>query len=311
MNNRWLIGLFLIISIVGCTSQEKNKTNNTTTSTSPPKNFERVVPPVMMANNLDRANYLVIHFWDKFDFRDTLYCHVPHITEQAFADYVNIFNYVSLEKVSESVKKFLANAEVEDVMYDYFFKLAEKYLYNPNSEARNDEHFIPFLEHVIASEKLSEAHKVRPQHILNLALKNRIGTKASDFVYTIASGNTGRLYNISAKYLLLMFFNPDCVECQRTTELLKNEGIITSLITSGTLKVLAVYPDENLFLWQKHIDKIPTTWINGYDKSLDLRNKELYDLKAIPTLYLLDRDKNVIFKDVAVGIISDFLEQNK
>ena len=315
MNIRFLICLFLIISVVGCTSQGNKQGNekveNTVTAPATPKNFERATPPAMMTNPKDRANYLVTHFWDKFNFRDTMYCHVPSITEQAFVDFVYELNNASPAKVSEGIKKMLTNAEEDAVMYEYFFKLGEKYLYHPNSEFRNDEHFVPFLEHIIANPRLTDDHKVRPKHLLELALKNRAGTKASDFSYTLASGNTGRLYSISSKYLLVMFFNPDCFECQRTTDLLKKDESIASSIASGSLKVLAVYPDENLYLWQKHIDKIPSTWINGYDKSLELRNKELYDLKAIPTLYLLDKDKNVIFKDVSVGEISDYLVKNK
>ena len=33
------------------------------------------------------------------------------------------------------------------------------------------------------------------------------------------------------------------------------------------------------------------------DKELRLTNDKLYDLKAIPSLYLLDREKHVLIKD--------------
>ena len=35
-------------------------------------------------------------------------------------------------------------------------------------------------------------------------------------------------------------------------------------------------------------------WIHGYDKGMEIMRKRLYDIKAFPTLYLLDSDKNVI-----------------
>ncbi len=59
-------------------------------------------------------------------------------------------------------------------------------------------------------------------------------------------------------------------------------------------------------------------WINGYDKELTVLERELYDLKAMPTLYLLDKDKKVLLKDArwnkwsniwptcSVGNYSDF-----
>ena len=312
MNMRFLISLFLIVSIMGCTSQDKKTAGADNTSTpAMPKNFERVTPPGMMADPKQRANYMVTHFWDNFDFRDTMYCHAPNITERAFVDFLYIFPGASPEKISEGVKKLLTLAEVDVVMYNYFFKKAEHYLYNPNSSICNDEHFIPFLEHVVASEKLSDVHKIRPRHQLELAYKNRIGAKALDFTYTMASGRTGRMHDVSAEYMLLMFYNPDCIECKRTTDELKASANITAAISSGMLKVLSVYPDENISIWESHIKDIPSSWINGYDKSLDVKNKEIYDLKAIPTLYLLDKDKNVILKDTSAGAIHEYFGNNR
>ena len=52
---------------------------------------------------------------------------------------------------------------------------------------------------------------------------------------------------------------------------------------------------------------MPAAWINSYDKSLDIKNKEVYDLKAIPTLYLLDKEKKVVLKDVTFAQVEAFL----
>lgn len=311
VNLNFLTCLLSAVIMIGCTSQEKRNTETSKEAViSAPKDFERPVPPAIMIDPQERAGYLITHYWNKFDFRDTMYCHVPDITEQAFVDFIVLFPHASSGKVSEGVKKMLDSAEVDVVMYNYFFKKAEHYLYNPNSQMRNDEYYIPFLEHIVASPKVLEEHKVRPQYQLNLAYKNRVGKKASDFTYTLNSGKTGSLYNVSAKYILLMFYNPDCVECQRTTEMLKNSPVVSAAVTSGKLKVLAVYPDENLEAWKKHMSDIPSSWINGYDKSLTVKNNEVYDLKAIPTLYLLDKDKMVILKDASTGSIHEYLERN-
>ena len=307
--NKLLVGL-AVIAICGCASKEKKETVNTETTPLALKNFERVMPPVVMTNPQDRAGYMVTHYWDKFDFTDTMYCHAPHITEQAFVDFLSLFPHAAYSKVSEGAKKLLDAAEVDVVMYNYFFKLAGHYLYDPNSKMRNDEYYIPFLEHVVASPKVVDSYKIQTQYFLQLANRNRHGAKAADIVYTTASGSAGRLYNISAPYLLLMFYNPDCAECKETTDLLKNTTAVTTAVASGKLKVLAVYPDENLEVWRDHLKDFPSTWINGYDKALVIRTNETYDLKAIPTLYLLDANKTVIMKDTSVGYLSDFLERN-
>ena len=38
--------------------------------------------------------------------------------------------------------------------------------------------------------------------------------------------------------------------------------------------------------------------------------KSLYDLKAIPTLYLLDKDKTVLLKDATAEEIEEYLQKN-
>ena len=307
---RFFICLLLMMSIAGCTSQEKKKSEETVVAPAKPQNFERIFPPVMMTDPQERAGYMLEHFWDKFNFRDTMYCHTPEITEQAFVDFLALCPYVSSAKVSSAVKKMLDSAMVDVVMYNYFYKKGEHYLYEPNSPMRNDEYFIPFLEHVVSVARVVEADKVRPRYQLNLANKNRIGVKAQNFTYTLNSGATGNLYGISAKYVLLMFFNPDCTECRNTTAQLRSSSAVTAAVSAGTLKVLAVYPDENLEIWKKHINEIPASWINSYDKALSIRKDEIYDLKAIPTLYLLDKDKMVILKDTSTGSIHEYLEKN-
>ncbi|MDR1524231.1 MAG: DUF5106 domain-containing protein [Tannerella sp.] len=313
-----VIGFFLMLAagIGGCTSKNEDKkgesTKEETQTLALPGNFERAVPPAVMTNPQERADYLITHFWDKFDFTDTMYCHVPNITEQAFVDFIALFPHASsYDKISGGVKKMLASAEVDNVMYKYFCSTAERYLYTPNSPMRNDDYYTPFVEHIVESSKVTDTHKIRFRALLHLLYRNRTGSKAEDFSYTMASGKTGNLYSLSAKYLLLMFYNPDCVECQHTMEILKNSTAVAGAVSSGSLKVLAVYPDENIEAWEKHKKDIPPSWINAYDKSQAIKNSEIYDLKAIPTLYLLDRDKKVILKDTSTGDIHEYLERNR
>ena len=78
--------------------------------------------------------------------------------------------------------------------------------------------------------------------------------------------------------------------------------------TIGNLKILAVYPDEDKEEWERHLPDFPKEWINGYDKKLVIKEKNLYDLKAIPTLYLLDKDKKVLLKDATVAQIDQYLQ---
>ena len=137
-----------------------------------------------------------------------------------------------------------------------------------------------------------------------MASQNRIGRPANDFRYTTADGATRRMYDIRAEYLLLFINNPGCNMCKTVREAISASPMLNELIERGKLKVLALFPDEDLTEWQEYRPQIPARWINAYDKGCVVRDRELYDLKAIPALYLLDRDKRVMVKD-AVDVGAD------
>ncbi|MBP6064970.1 MAG: thioredoxin family protein, partial [Bacteroides sp.] len=88
---------------------------------------------------------------------------------------------------------------------------------------------------------------------------------------------------------------------------LKGSPTISKLIAEKKLSVLALYPDEELEEWQKHQNEFPDQWINGYDKKLTIKTESRYDLRAIPTLYLLDKDKVVLLKDAPAVAIEEYL----
>lgn len=173
-------------------------------------------------------------------------------------------------------------------------------LSDPNSQLRNDEYYIPLLEAQIASPYFDSLEKVKPRFRLEMALKNRVGHPATDFTYTLANGRQGTLYAVEAPYTLVYINNPDCNACEEMLARMKGSAVIEEQLKRGRLRIVAIYPDEDLTAWRKHLSEVPTTWINGYDAELAFRRQELYDLRAIPSLYLLDRDKRVIFKDCTV-----------
>ena len=53
----------------------------------------------------------------------------------------------------------------------------------------------------------------------------------------------------------------------------------------------------------------PENWYNGFDPDLVIRGETLYNVRAIPSLYLLDSGKNVIFKDAVPDKIFNYLSR--
>ncbi len=286
-----------------CNGKQRGATQDTD---KPVRTFEMVTVPVMISDPEQRIGYAVTHYWDKFDFTDTAYVHLPEVTEQAFSNYIALVSNSTPEVAAASIKGMLKKAEVDSAMYTYFTGMFEKYLYDPNAPTRNEALYIYVLEAVLASPLTDEVHKIRPTHLLELALKNRVGEKAADFTYTLASGQTGRMSQVKTDYLLLFFYNPDCEACKELTGQLSNSLFVGKMMKEGRLTVLAVYSDEDIHLWKEQLGHLPADWIVGYDAAFTLKNDEVYDLKAIPCLYLLDKEKKVILKDASFNQLMDY-----
>ncbi|MCD7899278.1 MAG: DUF5106 domain-containing protein [Bacteroides sp.] len=264
--------------------------------------------PTIFTQPEQRADFLAEHFWEHFNFADTNYINKPEITEQFWVDYINILGYTPQEKAKGYLKDTFRKAEQNKKMYNYLVDLADKYLYDPNSPFRQEEYYIAVLESMVASPILQDIEKIRPKDRLKIALKNRVGEKASNFTYTLESGKQGKLYQIKSDYIILFFNNPGCSACEEAIKQLKYSLAITKAVMDKELTILAIYADQDLDEWKKYRNEFPQEWINGYDKEQVIEMNRVYDLKASPTIYLLDKDKKVILKDTTVGAIETYLK---
>ena len=282
--------LLLALITVGCGGQKSKKIERATPQTV---HFKRVMPPVQSTPEA-QFQYMVDHYWDRFDFTDTLFIERVDSAEmmRAYAEY--IATYVGPYN-GEPVARLMKRASVSRKMLDYFATMSEKLFHDPNSPLRSDELYIPVLEAQIAAPFYDEYEKMVPQYDLALASQNRILKKANDFRYTVASGRTSNLYSLKADFILIYINNPGCPMCRQIQEQLVASQIVADALKDGRLKILAIYPDEDLTLWHEH--PLPKSWINGYDKGRRLEKDRLYDLRAIPAMYLVDREKKVLVKD--------------
>lgn len=258
--------------------------------------------PVVLTEPTERCAWLLEHFWDKFNFADTNLIHHPEVSEQAFADFISVLPHGRPADIEKGIGILMKKAAYSPKIFNYFAGLAEKYLYDPNSPARNDELYIPFLEKLLSSPILSRTDKIRPAYQLEMAQKNRPGTIATDFDYTLLSGKQQSLLQTPAEYLLLVFYDPECDHCQEILQRLITSSAIHQLIARHKLTVLAIYTEANIPYWQSQRQQLPANWIVGHDRE-KIKNQNLYDLKAMPSLYLLNRTKQVLLKDTSLPVL--------
>lgn len=268
--------------------------------------FQLPEVPTMLQSVEERLNYVVEHYWDNFDFQDTAYIHLPEVTEQAIANYVDLLGRTTTDIASSALQSTLKSAMVEPKMLNYLNSQLRRYMTDPNSPLRNEELYEPAAQFLSGTTGIDETMRIKAARDLKLIKLNRRGSIANNFSYRLPDGKTQQLHQVSSPKTLLFFFDPDCHTCAEVIEELKASPILNQ----NALQIVAIYPEGDADIWRNILPKLPQNWINGHDYTLTVLNKELYNLNAMPTLYLLDADKRVLVKDGTVREIEYYLQEN-
>ena len=304
--------ILLLIGLSACNSAEKqpkerNEEQSTTLQTFPIPEI-----PVMYTTEELRREFLTLHFWDAYDFADTTLVGNLNITEQGLANYLSLLmdNSVTSETLQQSLNNFCRSMEKSETARKKFMNWMDSYLYDPNSPMYNEKVYICYLQTMQDSPVLTDAHKESLRFKADLIGRNSVGEKATSFSYTLADGRRGSLYRTPVhNRLLLLFYDPECPHCQEIMQQIVGDNELSEQIRQKKVSVLAIYTEGNHEVWRDNLPKMPEEWIVGTDQE-QIKTEALYDLKAMPVLYLLDKDMNVLLKDASYPIIRNYLKGN-
>ena len=242
-----------------------------------------------------RAGYLSEHYWDNYNFADTLLLKSKEVTEQGFVNFIDILNRFNLDNASKGVahkdiaqkgitrkditQKGIAQKDITQqgiacftrkafsnaAAKERFENLIEHYFEDQLSPVRNDRVYLIFLEEMKNSPCFDETEKERIAFKIKTTNKNLPGDIAINFKFKDESGKEHQLSDYKDQKVILYFYDPDCENCHKVSAWLKQQTI------PADIKVLKMIADN-------HISYI-------------------YSLKNMPTIFLLDKENKVILKD--------------
>lgn len=139
-------------------------------------------------------------------------------------------------------------------------------------------------------------------------------TPAPDFSFVTSKGKQTTLYSVAKVPVLLLFYDPDCSHCRDAVATLRNDRQLSDMIDRGKVKVIAVDAEEDFNYWKRTARHLPDEWTVGFDRSGIIDN-DLYDIDALPAIYLLDADRSLKASKVmpaeAVKILSRIINKKK
>jgi thiol-disulfide isomerase/thioredoxin len=116
------------------------------------------------------------------------------------------------------------------------------------------------------------------------------------------------MYDVDAKYLIIIFWEPSCGHCK--TELPNLYNYYNELAKDGVdLEVFAMLGDKDTVKWKNFVQENKlTNWINVWDKNWGTNFKIFYNIYSTPTIYLLDENKKIIAKRINSEQVRDFIK---
>lgn len=306
MNKRFVFLALSSLLLLGCGPRGGKSAPSPAT-----RDFPQVEIPSLYTDPSEQAAFVTLHFWDRFT--DTLQVYACdsltvngvalEAVESRMGLFATLLEGVPLDEGGKAVSRLYERIDAferkypDSNVFEQLCRLTAHYLYDPNSPVRNEDLYLSFVERLGASDLIDNGYRMGYEWDARMCRLNRVGTPATDFSFTDTEGRVRTLYGVKAEYTVLIFGNPGCNACQEIMAEMSSSPEISALTASGRLKVVDVYIDQDVEDWKAHVDEYPASWINGYDHLYQIRTNLLYNVRGIPSVYLLDADKTVLMKD--------------
>ena len=277
--------------------------------------------------------YYKDHYWDNMDFTDERMLKTPFFFSK-MDTYLNKLTVQHPDSISKSADVLVILSRQNKDIFQYVVSYITS-TYERSKIMGMDAVFVHMVENYYMTGEADWIKEKQLKKIEERAEKiapNLIGRPAPPFINQIGmpfmkdtSGNIHRLYDVKAKYTLLIFFGPDCGHCKK--ELPKVKKVVDSLIAapkflsshkSVDVKVYAVQTEFDKKKWEEFIVNQGTgDWINVGDILKDDEGnpaassnwRDQYDIYSTPVIYLLDKDKKILAKRISFNQISKIIKR--
>jgi hypothetical protein len=269
-----------------------------------------IVPPIPQLPNgrpdsTFAYRYFKAHYWENISFTDDRLLRTP-ILEPKLDRYYKDLVSPEPDSIDREIDHMLLYSRTNKDMFKFLLVyFTQKYI-NPEYMGQ-DAVFIHIFDKYINSGQapfFTEKYRKFVDDRAYSIMANLIGQPAANLEMTDTAGKTRSLYEVSANFVLVCFWDPTCSHCKETIP--KVDSIYQAKWKYEGLQVFAVMVDGGQENWLNFIRSHNLgDWINVYQTTAqhdaviaagrpDYR--QLYDVYQTPVLYLLDKEKRIIAK---------------
>ncbi len=256
--------------------------------------------------------FFMEHYFDNFPWEDPRILNTP-MGDNKIKEFCNYIYQFDRPDLDTCIIKALDAAKVNETTFYALFDRMEKILGSNVSPYQMENSYIKMLRFMLNYPKLEVARKTRYEHELSIIDKNHEGDILPDFRIVMKDGDTLTFHGIQSDYLLLYLQHPTCPTCREVRGRMANFPALNSAIAKGNLKVLTVYFENDTNIWNNFIRSSEANpyYLHGWNFDQTIEEQHLFDTRTIPYMFLVDKDKKVIRKDILVNEIEDYIKRLK
>lgn len=291
--------LFLLALIVACMPWNSVNAQESNEVQAPATLFAYPVAPDTIKTFENRVNYIVDNFWGNYDLSKPIAD--LNAFNGAFRDYLGFLRYCHRTVAISSVRDFLFKAQTNKANFEKIAMLAEMGLYNVGAEYWSDEIYTEFLKSVIGNKQLKQDMRKYYAKQMERINRTQLGASLAGVTYTDADGKKVSIADIEAD-MVMIFITLDSDADQSFQRVrLSTDVAINSILDSGKVKLLCLSPEKYSKEWAHNAKGYAQNWLVGACPELSVEGD--YDVRYTPSFIILDKDKNIIQKNVDLEAI--------
>lgn len=266
-------------------------------------------PREIYGNQMQMQMYVANHMYDNYAWEDERMIGTP-IAVNKHKQFANILYYLDAEAGEPYLRAALKAAKANDKVYFSFFDQLGEILGATKSLYRVEGLYIVMLKDALAYNKTDKVRKTRYEAELMHLDKNLDGSILPNFNLLMANGDTTTLYDVKSPYMLLYFQHPECPTCRQVRTKMKDYPMLNKAIEEGKIVVLTVYFEKDQKVFDNFLkNEANPRWLNSWNYDNQIEKEELFYLVTIPYMFLVDKDKRVIKKDILYNEIEDYVKK--
>ncbi len=264
--------------------------------------------PDKVKNSKDSSaalTYYKDHYFDHLDLSDDRFLRTP-IFHRKIKTYVKELTIQQPDSVIKASERLIDLTEGNQETFKYIVNYIT-YEYERSDIMGMDEVFVHMAENYYLTGQADWVDTSQLKEIKKRVIKlkpNLIGKKAPNLTMNTLEGNSRTLHNIDAKAMVVYFWDSDCGQCQEVTPDLKK---IYNKYKDQGVEVYAVNIESERDGWEEYVNNKDLNFINVQDPENKTNFRRFYNIYSTPVVYVLDEDKEIVAKRIAVKQLKEIL----